>query len=76
MGENSEDFRDELKKFAEISDLIESSKIFENEKVDLKVTLKKEKYESVLKNFREIDWNSDKFFINFGKVSFKFILEK
>jgi len=76
MGENSEDFRDELKKFAEISDLIESSKTFENEKVDLKVTLKKEKYESVLKNFREIDWNSDKFFINFGKVSFKFILEK
>jgi hypothetical protein len=76
MGENNEDFRDELKKFAEISDLIESSKIFENEKVDLKVTLKKEKYESVLKNFREIDWNSDKFFINFGKVSFKFILEK
>jgi len=76
MGENNEDFRNELKKFAEISDLIESSKIFENEKVDLKVTLKKEKYESVLKNFREIDWNSDKFFINFGKVSFKFILEK
>jgi hypothetical protein len=76
MGENNEDFRDDLKKFAEISDLIESSKIFENEKVDLKVTLKKEKYESVLKNFREIDWNSDKFFINFGKVSFKFILEK
>jgi hypothetical protein len=76
MGENNEDFRDELKKFAEISDLIESSKIFENEKVDLKVTLKKEKYESVLKNFREIDWSSDKFFINFGKVSFKFILEK
>lgn len=76
MGENNEDFRDELKKFAEISDLIESSKIFENEKVDLKVTLKKEKYESVLKNFREIDWKSDKFFINFGKVSFKFILEK
>jgi hypothetical protein len=76
MGENNEDFRDDLKKFAEISDLIESSKIFENEKVDLKVTLKKEKYESVLKNFREIDWSSDKFFINFGKVSFKFILEK
>jgi ribosomal protein L5 len=76
MGENNEDFRDELKKFAEISDLIESSKIFENEKVDLKVTLKKEKYESLLKNFREIDWSSDKFFINFGKVSFKFILEK
>ncbi len=76
MAENNEDFRDELKKLAEISDLIESSKIFENEKVDLKVSLNKDKYDSILKNFREIDWNSDKFFINFGKVNFKFILEK
>ena len=76
MEENKEDFRDELKTLAEISELIESSKIFENEDVVVKVVLEKEKYNQVLRNFREVDWNSEKFFINFGSTSFKFILDR
>lgn len=76
MEENTEDFRDELKTLAEISELIESSKIFENENVVVKVVLEKEKYNKVLRNFREVDWNSEKFFINFGSTSFKFILDR
>lgn len=76
MGEDKEDFRDELTKLAEISDLIESSKIFSDEDILVKVSLNKEKYNKVLRNFREIDWSSEKFFINFGKVSFKFILNE
>lgn len=76
MGEDKEDFRDELTKLAEISDLIETSKIFFDEDILIKVSLEKEKYDKVLRNFREIDWSSEKFFINFGKVSFKFILNE
>jgi len=76
MGEDKKDFRSELKKLAEISDLIESTHIFEGEDVIVKVVLKEEKYNEVLRNFREIDWNSEKFFINFGSTSFKFVLDK
>ena len=76
MGEDKKDFRSELKKLAEISDLIESTHIFEGEDVIVKVVLKEEKYNEVLRNFREIDWNSDKFYINIGETSFKFVLKK
>lgn len=76
MGENIENFGDRLKVLAEISDLIENNEIFKDEEVQVRVNLDSEKYYSILKNFREIDWGSDKFFINIGNVSFKFVLKK
>ena len=76
MGENIKNFRDRLKILAEISDLIESDEIFKDEEVQIRVNLETEKYNSILKNFREIDWGSNKFFINIGNVSFKFVLKK
>ena len=76
MGENTENFRDKLKLFAEISDTIENIDIFKDEDVQIRVNLDEKKYYSILKNFREIDWGSEKFFINMGGVSFKFVLKK
>lgn len=77
MGENKEDFRDKLKLLAEVAEQIEFNKdFFGDEVIEVRVKLEKDKYDMVLRNFREIDWNSDKFFINFGKVSYKFVLKK
>ena len=77
MGTNNEDFRDKLSVLAEVAERLESSKdFFDDEIIEIRVKLGKEKYDKVLRNFREIDWNSDKFYINFGKVSYKFVLKK
>ena len=77
MGENNEGFRNKLELLANVADQIESNKdFFGDEIIEVRVKLEKDKYDKVLRNFREIDWNSDKFFINFGKVSYKFVLKK
>ena len=77
MGENKENFRDKLKLLAEVAEQIESNEdFFGDEVIEVRVKLEKDKYNTVLRNFREIDWNSDKFYINFGKVSYKFVLNK
>jgi hypothetical protein len=76
MAEDKENFRNKLESLAQISDYIEKCDLFTNEEVIVKVTLEKDKYENILKNFREIDWKSEKFYINIGKTSFKFVLKK
>lgn len=77
MAENKENFRDKLELLAEVADRIENNKdFFGDEIIEVRVKLEKDKYDKVLKNFREIDWKSDKFFINFGNVSYKFVLKK
>lgn len=76
MGENTENFRDKLKLLAEISDTLENIDIFKDEDVQIRVNLDEKKYYSILKNFREIDWGSEKFSINMDNVSFKFVLKK
>jgi len=77
MVTNNEDFRDKLTVLAEVAERLESSSdFFDDEIIEVRVKLGKEKYDNVLKNFREIDWSSDKFYINFGKVSYKFVLKK
>lgn len=76
MGENKENFRGELESLAIVSDYIENCDLFKNEEVTVKVSLEKDKYDKILKNFREIDWNSEKFYINIGNTSFKFVLRK
>lgn len=77
MAKNKENFRDKLRLLAEVAEQIEHNKdFFGDEIIEVRVKLEKDKYDTVLRNFREIDWNSDKFFINFGKVSYKFVLKK
>jgi hypothetical protein len=76
MGEDKENFRYKLEDLAKISDYIETSDLFKDEEVVVKVNLDKTKYDDILKNFREIDWKSEKFYINIGTTSFKFVLKK
>jgi len=77
MATNNEDFRDKLTVLAEVAERLETNKdFFDDEIIEVRVKLGKEKYDKVLRNFREIDWNSEKFYINFGKVSYKFVLKK
>ena len=77
METNKENFRDKLTVLAEVAERLETSKdFFDDEIIEVRVKLGKEKYDKVLRNFREIDWNSEKFYINFGNVSYKFVLKK
>lgn len=76
MGKSDENFRNNLKLLAEIADLTESNELFDGGDVQVKITLEKDKYDSILRNFRQIDWKSEKFFINIGNTSFKFVLKK
>jgi len=77
MATNKEDFRSKLTFLAEIAEQIESNTDFIDEDViEVRIRLGKKKYDNVLRNFREIDWNSEKFYINFGNVSYKFVLKK
>ena len=76
MEENTTDFGGELKSLAEIADLIEKNDLLKDEDIQIKISLEKPKYNKILNHFREIDWNSEKFFIRFGKVSFKFVLKR
>ena len=77
MATNNEDFRDKLTVLAEVAERLETSKdFFDDEIIEVRVKLGKEKYDKVLRNFREIDWSSEKFYINFGNVSYKFVLKK
>ena len=77
MATNNENFRDKLTVLAEVAERLETSKdFFDDEIIEVRVKLGKEKYDKVLRNFREIDWNSEKFYINFGNVSYKFVLKK
>jgi len=76
MGKSDESFRDNLKLLAEIADLTENNELFDGGEVQVKITLEKDKYDSILRNFRQIDWKSEKFFINISNTSFKFVLKK
>lgn len=77
MATNNQDFRDKLTLLAEVAEKLELNKdFFGDEIIEVRVKLDKAKYDKVLRNFREIDWNSDKFYLNFGNVSYKFVLKK
>ena len=76
MGKDNENFGDKLKVLAEISELLENEETFQGGDAEVRLILPKEKYDKILRNFREIDWGSDKFYINIGETSFKFVLKK
>lgn len=76
MGEDKKSFQDELKIFAEISDLLEKSNILNKDKTIVKKVLDKEDFFFILKNFREIDWNKNEFIISFDNIDFIFSLQK
>lgn len=76
MAKNNEDFRDKLKTLAQISDLIENENYFNGGETEVNFLLEKEKYDKILRNFREIDWNSKSFLIKIGEVNFRFVLKK
>ena len=76
MGKDKKDFGDKLKILAEISELLENEEAFKGGDAEVRLILPKDKYDNILRNFREIDWGSEKFYINIGEISFKFVLKK
>ena len=76
MGEDNEGFRNTLKTLAEISDLLDNDSSIKKSEIEIKVTLPKNKYNSILRNFRKIDWNSEEFYIDISELKFKFSLKK
>jgi hypothetical protein len=76
MDENKENFRDDLTLLAKISDLIESNELFKDENIEINVKLDRNRYNKILRNFREIDWKFDEFKIKIDSVTFNFALKK
>jgi len=76
MVENKKSFRDELVIMAEISDLIQESDILPNDGLKVDIYLDKEKYDYILKNFRDIDKSSQSFSIDLENIKFNFFLKK
>ena len=76
MGEDNENFRNTLKTLAEVSDLFYKNTLLRQSETEIIVTLPKDSYYKILKNFREIDWGVENFYIDFEDLKFKFVLKK
>jgi hypothetical protein len=76
MGKDNENFRDTLKTLAEISDLFDKDTLIKKSETEIQITLPKERYDKILKNFREIDWLTEEFYIDVSELKFKFVLKK
>lgn len=76
MGEDKKSFQDELKIFAEISEILEKSITLNKDKTTIKKVLDREDFFFILKNFREMDWNKEEFIISFDNIDFIFSLRK
>ena len=71
MGENQENFRNDLEKFAQISDLLESSFI-KNEKVEIKVSLDEGTFSNLLQHLM-LNQNEKKCVISISNLEFTFL---
>ena len=76
MGEDNENFRDTLKTLAEVSEMFYNDTLLKNSETEIVIILPKDSYYKILKNFREIDWSKENFYIDFGDLKFKFVLKK
>lgn len=76
MGEDKKSFQDELKIFAEISEILEKSITLNKDKTTIKKVLDREDFFFILKNFREMDWDKKEFIISFDNIDFIFSLRK
>lgn len=76
MGKNNENFRDTLKTLAEISDLFDKDSLLKNSETEIKIILPIDNYNKILKNFREVDWLTEEFYIDMSNLKFKFVLKK
>jgi len=76
MGKDNENFRDTLKTLAEISDLFDKDTLIKKSETEIQIILPKERYDKILKNFREIDWLTEEFYIDVSELKFKFVLKK
>lgn len=71
MGENSENFREELKKLAEVVEILDNS-FLKNEKTEIKVSLKEDTFISLM-TFLRYNANDSKCIISIGNVDFTFL---
>jgi hypothetical protein len=76
MGETEKSFQDELKLMAEICEIVDKIHFFNNESIDIRVELTREKFLYVLNHFREIDRSKTEFNIRIDNVNFNFVLKK
>jgi hypothetical protein len=75
MGETETNFRDELTKLAEISEIFENS-IFGKGKMSVIVELEKEDYREVVGFLSPRDINSKSIVINISDMEFTLVLSK
>jgi hypothetical protein len=75
MGENNTSFRDELKKLAEVSELLENS-IFSKGTFSVIVELKEEDFKEVVSYLSPKDLKQKKIVIDISGVEFTIVLSK
>ena len=75
MGENQKSFRDELKKLAEVSELLENS-IFSKGAFSVIVELKEEHFKEVVGYLSTKDLKQKKIVIDISGVEFTIVLSK
>ena len=75
MGENQTSFRDELKKLAEVSELLENS-IFSKGTFSVIVELKEEDFKEVVSYLSPKDLKQKKIVIDISGVEFTIVLSK
>lgn len=73
MGENKKGIEYYLEKMTEMSDVIESSDIFVSSKIEVNILTEDDEYNHLIRHFRKVDWNNDRFTIEIGETKYNII---
>jgi len=72
MGKNKKSIQYYLEKMVEMSDVIDTSDIFNESIIEVNILTTEKEYSHLLSNFREIDRNKEKFTIEINDLKFNF----
>ena len=76
MGKDEKGIQYYLEKMVEMSDVIDTSDIFHDGDIEFNISIKDEEYNSLLRHFRKMDWDSEKFSIEINNYKFNFSIKK
>lgn len=72
MGKNKKSIQYYLEKMVEMSDVIDTSDIFNDANIEVNILTNEKEYNHLLSNFREMDRDKEKFTIEINDMKFNF----
>ena len=72
MGKNKKSIQYYLEKMVEMSDVIDTSDIFNDANIEINILASEKEYNHLLSNFREMDRDKEKFTIEINDMKFNF----